>query len=387
MADKTNKKTFAALFAVNFLITFSFSVNDTFFPLFFGSYSSSAFTFGLAFSLYSLSKIVFSPFAGKLLDKYGGERVLFGSLILYTAVSCSFYFMRNESLIIAVRIMQGMACAMFRPVLYYLLNYGSQDKRGKTLGIFDLSFYSALAAAPVFGGFLIEWSGFESVFSLMLCCCLGAVAVLLFFKPAAVKRCADKGYDPETGCCGTVNLIMFYIFCRGWGISTVAVFLPLLLYDAGIPVNKTGIILTAATASTAVLLPFTGRLADSVRKENLIISGGFAVSVLLLALPFVKAYEPLLLLMSISGIFSALSQPACSALLLESADKDRLGSTVSRLNLYMGLGFACAPLFGSLIYSAENPHGVFIVSAVLGASASVMFCIPVQYKEVSVVKN
>jgi len=375
MPIKTDSNNFIVLFIVNFVITFCFSVNDIFFPLYLGSFSHEAVTFGLAFSLYSLSKIALTPLTGKLLDKTGAEKVLLFSLFAYTAVSCSFYFVHDAVTTLGLRILQGAACAMFRPVIYYLLNSDSEGQKGRTMGNFDLSFYSALAVAPISGGFLINNLGFSGIFLLMFFCCLLSAALFICCFRKSNKTGQQKKISPPGNISSefSVNLIMFYIFCRSWGISTVAVFLPLILHDAGMGIGRTGIIIGTTTAVTAVTLPFTGRLADSVRKETLILTGGLAVSTLLPFFAVISDYRQLIILAAASGFFSAVSQPASSALMLERTDKSVLGQTVGRFGLFMGLGSASAPVLGSMLFHTGNIKTSFFVSAALGTAASLMF--------------
>ncbi|QAR32676.1 MFS transporter [Geovibrio thiophilus] len=368
MQKKIQRNNFILLFTINFLITFCFAVNDSFFPIFYKPLSSNALIFGLAFTLYSVSKILLSPAVGKLLDKYRADYVLLLSLFIYTAVSCLLCFVHNPAAILVIRIMQGTACAMFRPVIYYLLNIGLDGKRGRVMGMFDLSFYSALAIAPITGGFLLSSFDFVSIFLLMIFCCSASVILFVcFFNIASLVSGKNGGCtDPNLSMGLSVYLVMFYIFCRGWGISTVAVFLPLILNRADISPAKTGIVLSAATASTALLLPFTGRLADLFHKRSLIVVGGAAVSLLIPAFNAVSDYSHFLLLAVFSGIFSAISQPASSALVIEQVPKSQLGYAMGKFNVSLAMGFSCAPLFGQMVSPSGDPAAALMMSAALG---------------------
>ncbi|MCD8567617.1 MAG: hypothetical protein LRY50_04485, partial [Geovibrio sp.] len=87
MQNKLQKQKFLILFAVNFLITLAFAANDALFPLFYNEFYSHGVMFGFAFAFYAASKILFSPLAGSVIDRYGPRTVLFYAVALFTVVS------------------------------------------------------------------------------------------------------------------------------------------------------------------------------------------------------------------------------------------------------------------------------------------------------------
>ncbi|MGE4466100.1 MFS transporter [Sphaerochaeta sp.] len=376
---------FTSLFAINFLITFCFGINDSLFSLYYSTYSVNGLLFGLSFTLYSVSKIAFSPFTGALLDRYKPHRVLLVTLIMYFSVSASFYLIHNEIAIIAVRIVQGISCAMFRPIMYYILGRNEEGGSGKILGTFDISFYSALALAPLVGGLVVKWGGFRTIFIVMMFCCMAAMAVALAFSGFyKIHKGCETHEDSSEFSTGTVNRLMVYIFCRGMGISVITAFLPIYLSGINIDISAIGVLLCVITACTALFLPLTSSLADKVSKEMLIASGGIAVSLILMTLTSFTGFIPLLVVVGLSGFFSALSQPACSSLMIEKTEKKKLGSTIGKFNSSMGLGFAFGPFAGMLINKTLGINAVFIIAGLLGIVTSGMFLFSAEPKTVSI---
>ncbi|QAR33289.1 MFS transporter [Geovibrio thiophilus] len=372
MRNNMQKRRFIILFTINFFITLAFAANDSLFPLFYNKYYSQGLTFGFAFAFYAASKILFSPLAGSIIDRYGSRIVLFFALVLFTTVSLMFCLVHGAKIILILRALQGIACAMFRPVMYCLLEF-SEKQRGKTLGIFDLSFYSAVAAAPFTGSVIVENFGFGYLFLFIILCCCFCIFLVFFIgenkknEPIYDKKQSQVFKKTE------INTMMIYIFCRAWGISAVTVFLPIYLSGLSVSVKGIGLALSLSALLTAVFLPFTGRLADYFHKEILIVCGGLAVSSLLIATVLLNSYVYILAVLLFSGIFSAVSQPACLAFLMEQSESAVHGSILGHFNMFMGLGFACSPVFSSILFKYAGIKSVFIFSGLMGIVSTIVF--------------
>ncbi|WP_265823750.1 MFS transporter [Geovibrio ferrireducens] len=372
MQNKLQKQKFLILFAVNFLITLAFAANDALFPLFYNEFYSHGVMFGFAFAFYAASKILFSPLAGSVIDRYGPRTVLFYAVALFTVVSVMFNLAQDEKVILILRVFQGIACAVFRPVIYCLLEF-SEKQKGKAIGIFDLSFYSAVAAAPLIGSIIVEKAGFSHLFLfIMICCLLSFSLAFLIGKTKETPVIKAKKILCKKA---AVSILMIYIFCRAWGISAITVFLPIYLSGQSVSVKEIGLALSLSAAVTALFLPFTGRLADYFHKELLITCGGVAVSLLLIATVLVNSYVHLLAVLLFSGVFSAVSQPACTALLFEHSEAGSRGSIIGHFNMFMGLGFACSPVFSSILLKYAGIKSVFVFSGLMGLVSAIAFCL------------
>ncbi|MCD8554762.1 MFS transporter [Seleniivibrio sp.] len=365
------------LFLINFLITLGFSVSDGLFSVIFKDTIGSGIFLSLAFVFYSASKIIFSPFAGRMLDRVGSERILLFSLVLYSLVSALFIFSDNKTIILAARILQGGACAFFRPVLLCLISSDAgYSKLGRRIGQFDISFYLALAAGPLAGGFLLDLSGKTGVFAVIAACC--ALSLLLFLL---FSRCPDtcnaakqhRVTDESPAANSSLNGLLVYIFFKAWGISAICMYLPLFMHAEGFSASHIGFAVGIPPLIMASFLIFTGRLSDVFRKHNMIFAGGAAASLAYLCLPLASDMASILVVITVSGIAGAVSQPAGSALLLESSPEGRTGRTVCLFNAVMGLGFSVSPLVNGILFKLLGAGNIFVISGLLGLASSIYF--------------
>lgn len=104
------------------------------------------------------------PF-GRLADIYGRKNIFTWGIVLYT-VSCLLLGLSvSSAMLIAFRVLQGIASAMmFGTAVAILTSVFPPSERGKALGINVAAVYTGLSIGPPVGGFLTERLGWQSIF-------------------------------------------------------------------------------------------------------------------------------------------------------------------------------------------------------------------------------
>lgn len=391
----THQKLFQRLFLVNFLISLGFGISDAFFSLYCQSIGGRGLLLGVVVGGYALSKIIFSPIMGHLADRIGRRALVLSSLLLYLLVSCAYLSMKQLEIVVCLRLLQGASCAMFRPAVQALIaDSTTNKKRGKIMGSFDISFYAALAIAPIIGGFIIDNSGFNGLFFMLILCSLLAFGIALITIPpqpalSALQDRRKMQFKPilffRKG--GTLPGLLLFIFGRACGITVCATFLPILLTSSlGLNAAQTGIIMASSTLVMTALLRPAGRLSDKMSRRKLVVCGGTIVSLLYMLLPLAADFTQVLAITLAIGAFSALSQPAVSALLAEEGQQAGMGSSVGAFHAFLNLGFVVGPLMGSILQESAGMTGVFItigllgLSSILGFTLSTSLAVPLRHR-------
>jgi MFS family permease len=373
---------FRELFLINFLISLGFGISDAFFPLYCQSMGGRGLLLGSAMGGYALSKVLFSPFMGALADRIGRRPVVMSSLMLYLLVSSLYLTTSSLPLVVFLRLLQGAGCAMFRPVVQALVaDHAPADSRGRIMGTFDVSFYAALTMGPVCGGIVMDSWGFHGLFSVLVLCCLAALGLAVVSVPWQLTHKKMPGdAEPQTGIWslslrgGTLRGLLVFIFGRACGITACATFLPILLSSKlGLSGLQVGIVMASATLAMTLLLRPVGKAADRMPRRLLVICGGTAVPLLYMLLPIAADFTQVLGVTLGIGTFSALSQPAVSALLAEEGQRLGMGATMGSFNSFLNLGFVVGPLVGSLLQTTIGIHGVFVAIGFIGLASSLGF--------------
>lgn len=375
---------FWRLFLINFLITLGFGIADAFFSIYLFSLGARGTLLALPLVLYSLAKVFVGPLIGKWADRFGGVDGVVMSLILYLLVSVGYFVTDSLVFITVLRILQGVSCAMFRPIVFGLVGRCCpRERRSTVMGTFDISFYGALSLGPVLGGMLKDHLGYRGVFAAIVAVCLIALLVIIYGPPlqfgltakAETSQAKGGGFHRLIGHRDLQGLLAF-IFGRACGISLSAAFLPIVLStQLGLTGTQTGMVMAASTFVVAVALRPAGLLADKVPRKTLVVVGGTVVPLLYLMIPMMPGFSQVLLLVLGIGLFSALSQPASSALLLEEGSRFGMGSTVGTFNSVLNLGFISGPLLGVGVQESCGLPAVFTVAGILGLVTMALFVV------------
>jgi len=379
---------FRGLFLINFAITLGFGIADAFFSMYVFSLGARGILLGLPLVLYSLSKILFSPFMGAWSDRIGRKRIAAISLGLYLFVSVCYFFTTSLVLITILRLLQGIGCAMFRPVVVSLVSDCTSDKKRATvMGTFDMSFYGALSVGPVIGGILKDQWGFKGIFATLTLLCFLALVMALICIPAqriATRRTGEGETDRFQDILNvtrhsTLRGLLAFIFGRACGISLLSSFLPIMLTTKlGLNGTQTGVVMASSGLVMTLLLRPVGMLSDKAPGKSLVVAGGTIVSLLYFLIPVAVGFSQILILGVGIGLFSVLSQPASTALLVDEGSRHGMGLTVGTFNAVLNLGFVSGPLLGAGLQNTLGLTAVFYAAGLMGLGAVALFMVNVQ---------
>lgn len=374
-------KTYRGLFVTNFIIALGFGIADPFFPVYAVHAGATPFHIALIFSTYAVAKTLMSPLVGWCSDRRGRRNLIITGLCTYLVVSLYYLSMPGPLALIVLRIVQGIGAALVRPIsLAFVGDIAPARKEGEAMGTFDISFYGAVAIGPIIGGCIKDTVGFVGVFlSLAVLCFLSLVAALILVTtlPDYTRKGLSKGRHRLTNLRDGRNLMGLsgFIFTRSFGIVLFAIFLPILM-DKILKLTglQMGIIMSAAMVVTALLLKPMGHLSNKLNHRWLVIVGGSMTAFLTFCLPIAGTFGQLLTLSIGIGLFSAVSLPASSALLVKEGNLYGMGLAMGIFNGAMSLGTVLAPLAGGFAVGYFGMNTIFYGGGFLGVIGIAFFC-------------
>ena len=126
---------------------------------------------------------------GALGDRYGHRRMFVIGTIWFTVASILCAFAPDVKWLIAFRILQGVGAALLTPEsLAIIESVFHPDDRGKAIGAWSALGGIAAAIGPVLGGWLIDISGWRSVFLLVVPLSVVVISIGLAFIPTAEAK-------------------------------------------------------------------------------------------------------------------------------------------------------------------------------------------------------
>jgi EmrB/QacA subfamily drug resistance transporter len=129
---------------------------------------------------------------GTLGDRFGRKRALQAGLLIFGGASLAVLLADTSSQLIAIRAAMGVGGALIMPAtLSIISNVFPREERGKAIGIWAAMASVGIGLGPLFGGLLLEYFDWSSVFLLNVPIAFTAFGLGLWLVP--------ESRDPEPG--------------------------------------------------------------------------------------------------------------------------------------------------------------------------------------------
>jgi MFS family permease len=140
------------------------------------------------FFCYSGGAIGVRFIGGRLADRFGENRVLPYSIILYIAGIFLLPFTYNQPLLCAAGLLSGFGHGLLFPILNTMAVRGEPSAvRGKATGIFTGGIDTGIFAGSLILGYIGDWFGLDALF---LCAGLSMASALVFFRYRTARSTA-----------------------------------------------------------------------------------------------------------------------------------------------------------------------------------------------------
>jgi len=322
---------------------------------------------GTLISNLSLAMGVVEMQVGWIVGAFGRRMTLAGGLIANTGCMVLVALARTAALVGTSLAAIGVARATFWPPLHATVaDTASADARGRAFGIFWFWTSVAFLAGPFIGGVIAARYGNRSAFYLGAAFSLLAVPVLIAATP--------PGRPPARVASGSVSdvlsdgtflrlCIVNHVYYGMVGIWTT--FLPLYMALRGLSVEVVGLVLTVQGFTYALVQIPTGRLADRVGPERLVLPAiaGRALIAALVPVLHVQSSTGFLIAGALYGFAGGMIPVTFTTLVSRMVPQEKYTTAMGVYNSSGDLGFFIGPLLGG-------------VAALLGIRAAFFLCLP-----------
>lgn len=373
------------LIAAAFVIAIGFGLVAPVLPQFAQSFDVGVTASSVIVSAFAFTRLVFAPAGGQLIERLGERPVYILGLLIVALSTAACAFAGNYWQLLIFRGLGGIGSTMFTvSAMGLIVRLAPPAIRGRVSSAYASAFLLGSIGGPLVGGLLAGY-GLRVPFLVYAGALLVASAVVFFqlkdtplgerrkAAPLPVLSVREAYGDPA------YRAALVSSFANGWSSFGVRMALVPLFATAvlGAGPEIAGISLACFAAGTAIALTFSGRLADSLGRRPLVLTGLAVNGVAMVALGFSGSVPVFLAICAVGGLGTGLLNPAQQATVADVVGNERSGGKVlAGFQMSSDLGAILGPVLAGLIvdYLVFGSFGMaFSISGLLAAWAGFLW--------------
>ncbi len=345
-------------------------------------------TAGLTFIVaFGIVKAATNFFAGTLSDRYGRKPVLVAGwivaipipLILIWAPSWGWVVFAN----VLLGVNQGLTWSM---TVIMKIDLVGPERRGFAMGLNEAAGYGAVAVTALATGYIAQHAGLrpEPFFLGIAYVGLGLALSRFFVRETnehahkeATTRVDASAEQPSTrevfrmtsfgdlalSSCSQAGLVNNLNDGLAWGLF------PLLFADAGLRIDRIGMLAAIYPAVWGLGQLYTGALSDRVGRKPLIVSGMLTQGVAIAAIAATQTFTTWAIAATLLGVGTALVYPTLLAAISDVAHPAWRARSIGVYRLWRDSGFAIGALLAGILADAISmPAAIYAVALLTTAS-------------------
>ncbi len=162
-------------------------------PLLATRHGASTADVGLLLAAYAVALIVFTPIAGRAVDRLGTRTTMLAGLGALAAATLLLVLVNTPTLLVGARALQGAAAAItWTGSLALIAETHTAERRGPAMGIALSAVGVGVLAGPPLGGALADWLGAHAPFLLGAAVAIADAIARFALLPAATQAAAAE---------------------------------------------------------------------------------------------------------------------------------------------------------------------------------------------------
>ena len=179
-----NRRNFIYITIADFIVRSAYQMGKTpLLPIFAASLGAGDALLGFIVSVSTLTGMVLKPFIGILSDRWGRRSWLLAGTAFFACMPFLYRFVQTPEQLFAIRIVHGLATAIYGPVTLAFVAELSKDQRAERLGWFDMARRGGYIVGPVMAGWLLLSLEPEQVFTV-----IGLMSLTAFIPVLLLNR-------------------------------------------------------------------------------------------------------------------------------------------------------------------------------------------------------
>lgn len=361
-------KNFLAVTAADFIARAAYQMGKTpLLPIFAASLGATDVLLGLIVSVSTVTGMLLKPFIGMLSDRAGRRNWLLIGTCFFAFMPFVYQFIITPQQLFVVRIIHGMATAIYGPVTLAYVTEQAGAARAEGLGWFGIARSGGYIVGPALAGWLLLYLTPQQVFTIIgVMSCMVFVPVFMLSDAPKAKGTVRKPFSRDALDAFAAGMQTPAIWLGGSldaltyvALYAMKAFLPVYTLSIGVNVALIGVFFALQEGVVAVAKPVGGRIGDRFGYRTTI---GVGMALIGLALPLLTVSPNgfVLLLLSVAlGVGQALIFPSTTALVAVQIDQHHTGAGMGFLGTLDNGGKVLGPLVGGALVALFGYEAMF----------------------------
>lgn len=376
--DPAARQILGTVWAAVFVALLGMGIIVPILPLYAESLGATSTMLGMMVAGFSLSRGLLQPLVGSYSDRHGRKRFVATGLLIYSLSGLLYVLADSVLALFVVRMLHGAGSAMVVPVaMSYVGDLSPEGEEGRYMGTLNIAMFAGIGMGPVVGGTFLDALGEASPFYAMSA--LGAVsfALVLVLLPErrAIPSVEQTGLLDTLGRMAGDARVVGILLSRGMtmlAMVTSITFLPLLMARfMNASGAEIGVVIAVRTLTNALFQAPFGRLADRHSRETFLMVGTGVMAVVMLVIPLMTDFGPLLIAFAVMGLGEAAVWPTLAALATKEGRRYGQGAMMGVFNMAMSTGIFAGALGTGAIADVLGLQMAFVVAGLLLAASAV----------------
>ncbi|MEJ7737231.1 MAG: MFS transporter [Chitinophagaceae bacterium] len=317
----------------------------------------------LVLTLPALMIAIFSPLAGRLIDRYGRLKILWVSLVLYAISGAAGYFLDNLYHILISRAVLGISVGMSMTIVITLIaDYFNGMERQKFVGL-QVAFMSMGGILFIGLGGILADSGWRYPFLIYLSSLLVLpLSIIFLHEPAVIpkSRHADQHVQaPQIIWMLFVNTMLMWII-----FFLIPVQIPFHLKALGIEKNSLiGAAIAMSTAFSAISSISYSKIKGRFGFLSVFSMGYLLMAAGFLCISFSGDYLMVVIGMMLTGLGMGMMIPNTNIWVMKITPPEIRGKEIGKLTTFWFLGQFLSPIIVFPVLNILSLSSTFMLAA------------------------
>lgn len=337
-------------------------------PLFILNIGGNESQAGIVMGAFMLSSVLFRPFIGGLVDRYGRRVFLIPGIVLFALSMISYQWISGIFALVLIRMIHGLSWGMSTTsFLTSVTDIIPANRRGEGLGWASMAMTIAMAIGPMIGIWLVEVYSFSSMFVIGFILSILCLILVSWTPNSYQQKVGNNPFKLYDKSLLTSNLTTFFFFFSYGAITT---YIPMYALSTGV---NSGTFFMIFACTLIISRPVSGKLADKYGYHKVIIPAMLVTIIALLVLGTLSGAIGMILSAILYGIGFGSTQPALQATTINLVPSSRIGVANATFGTASDLGIGLGALVLGLVFLFTSYQGLFIISSFSVAIAFMIF--------------